>query len=362
MADKLGAFLRVLGSGLSPQAFQANVGMYQQEKAEQQQVAQLTIKQTLANLGYLGVAARDANARGDSELSYKVGTAAKEVISQADPKYQKLFNETFLSYATSPSDKKDEVNIHTLMSPDGKKRRSFRKDDPRIDTFMDKGWTVAPSRQETAKPGGFTKKIQSDIDDQILKSKQGLDRLQAIKAGFKPEFTEVGTKASVSFNAFVEKTFGVSLNKASKQQLTEFTTFARNTIGNLNQHIRDRTGAVMNAAEIPRMMGEVPVIGDGIFDGDSATQFKAKLEGLITSLEAAEARLQYVKANGLTPDKARLADSGEWKQISTSGLSLEQFKGLPAKPKQFDQGGWDRMSPNDRKELVNLMNRRKNVR
>lgn len=214
----------------------------------------------------------------------------------------------------------------------------------------------APSKELTGK---MTTKLKNTIGTQQLQLTQGLDRLKEIEKGFNPDFTEVGTKASNKFNAFVEKTFGVNLSKANKKQLTEFTTFARNTIGNLNQHIRDRTGAVMNAAEIPRMMGEVPVIGDGIFDGDSATQFKAKLKGLIKHYEAAEARLKFVEANGLSPDSATRDETGQWVTSSSSGYSLDEFRNLPAKPQQFDDAGWNAMQPTQRRRLVELMNRKK---
>lgn len=264
-----------------------------------------------------------------------------------------------------PSQKKEAVKSSVqFLLPDGRTEvPAFQKGDQLF--YRDKsqkliplpyGSTRAPSKQLQGK---LSTKLQNTVDDQTLKAQQGLDRLKEIEAGFKPEFTETGTKATVRFNAFMEKTFGVDLGKANKKLLTEYTTFARNTIGNLNQHIRDRTGAVMNAAEIPRMMGEVPVIGDGIFDGDSATQFTAKLKGLMSAYEAAEERLRFVTANGLTPDMAQKDESGNWVNVSTSGYSLDEFKSLPAKPEQFDQAGWDRMPPMKRRRLVELLNKRR---
>ena len=183
MGQKLGAFLRVLGSGLSPQAFQANVGMYQQEKAEESRIAeegraverqdkQFALKQSFANLGVLGEAAKRANAAGDVKAMQKIGQKVDEITSRF-PKYQAMMKESFLAYSLQQSEK-GEVNLHTLMSPDGKQKRSFRKDDPNVDKLMGQGWTPAPTRQETAKPGGFTKSQAGKIAIGSIEGEQNL--------------------------------------------------------------------------------------------------------------------------------------------------------------------------------------------
>jgi hypothetical protein len=183
MGKKLESFLRVLGSGLSPQAFQANVGMYQQEKAEESRIAeeqriaersdkQFVLKQSFANLGVLGEAAKKANAAGDVNTMHKIGKKVDEITSRF-PKYQAMMKESFLAYSLQEAEK-GEVNLHTLMSPDGKQKRSFRKDDPNVDKLMQQGWTPAPTRQETAKPGGFTKSQAGKIAIGSIEGEQNL--------------------------------------------------------------------------------------------------------------------------------------------------------------------------------------------
>lgn len=119
MGQKLGAFLRVLGSGLSQQAFQANVGLYGKEKAEENRIAgeertetsnikQLGIKQAFANLGVLGVAAKKANETGDTEQSHKIGLAAKEIFSNIDPRYRNMAQESFMAFTLKDTGKKGE--------------------------------------------------------------------------------------------------------------------------------------------------------------------------------------------------------------------------------------------------------------
>ena len=47
-------------------------------------------------------------------------------------------------------------------------------------------------------------------------------------------------------------------------------------------------------------MAATPNAGSGIFDGDSPTQFKAKLDNTIQQLKFAEARAAYIKKHGFT--------------------------------------------------------------
>lgn len=193
MGQKLGAFLRVLGSGLSSQAFQANVGMYQQEQADRQQLEQekraeernfnqVSIKQTFANLGVYAETIKNAKKAfndGDMpeseylKIMTKIGQKANADISKY-PKYAGLMKDTFIAHTMAMDEKKDEVNLHTLMSPDGKQIRSFRKDDPNVDRLLGQGWTPAPTRQETAKPGGFTASQSGKIAIGSIEGEQNL--------------------------------------------------------------------------------------------------------------------------------------------------------------------------------------------
>ena len=194
----------------------------------------------------------------------------------------------------------------------------------------------------------FTKKTKSTIEDKLLSGDLAQDRLRSIRDDFQKKFTEVGTRLSVKLTAAGEK-FGIKPTKQKKTELVEFTRFARKTLENTNQHIRDRTGAVMNQTEIPRLMGEMPNMGTGLFDGDSATQFQSKLFGVLETLQAAEERLLFAQANGLGSDPEQF----------TRDLPLSDFKKLPPKPQQFNEAKWNAMTPRDRRRLIELLNKRK---
>ena len=161
MGQKLGAFLRVLGSGLSPQAFQANVGMYQQEKAEEAQVAQegraeesaikqMGIKQAFANLGVLGIAAKKANEEGDTEQSHRIGLAAKEVFDKIDPRYRGMAMDSFMAYTLEADKDKKRGQTIALWKPDQPETRTeLRLEDKNVDVLMSQGYVKAPTQQLT---------------------------------------------------------------------------------------------------------------------------------------------------------------------------------------------------------------------
>ena len=354
MGSKLGAFLRVLGGGLSPQAFQAQTqqfaaeqadirGQAGEQRAEQRGIEQLGVKQAMSSAGILATAYHketDPNKKDLYRQEYK------RLAENIDPKYQKVFvNSTASAFLADTSEKSKGPTEDLWLSGQDDTRITVRRDSPELDKLLAKGYISAPTQKEEAGPGGFTKKTDSEIQDRLLKSGLAKDRLKVIRQGFKPEFTEVGTRAANKFTALTEK-FGIKPGKASKKSLSEYTAFARNTLGNLNQHIRDRTGAVMNINETGRLKAEMPDIGEGIFDGDSATQFKSKMEGALAQLEAAEDRLLFAKANGLGVDPEDFSKE----------LPLSDFEGLPSPPAEVNVKLWHKMTPADRRELVKLMN------
>ena len=108
MGQKLGAFLRVLGSGLSPQAFQANVGMYQQEKTEEATERQMNIKSAFASLGVLGASASkikqsmlnlEEGSQEHNQALKMLHDISKQAatITKRFPKFESSMNESFLA-------------------------------------------------------------------------------------------------------------------------------------------------------------------------------------------------------------------------------------------------------------------------
>ena len=136
------------------------------------------------------------------------------------------------------------------------------------------------------------------IDEDMLGVTRNLMQLDAISSQFKPEYQRFQDKAG--FMALSVKDSTVGLNNKEKKDLTEYSQYRRNAFNTLNEYIKSITGAAMTNAEADRILKGLPSPGTGLFDGDSPTEFKAKLDDAIQKTKMSVARLAYMKRNGMS--------------------------------------------------------------
>lgn len=148
-------------------------------------------------------------------------------------------------------------------------------------------------------PMSPTKAAATKIDEGILGQTEGLMRLDAIQSQFKPEYQNIITKASNLGSAWKDK-LGISLTNKEKADLEDFSKYRRNAIDSMNQYIKSVTGAAMSEPEAQRILKGMPNPGQGLTDGDSPTEFKAKLDDAIIQTKRAIARSAYLKRNGMS--------------------------------------------------------------
>lgn len=149
-----------------------------------------------------------------------------------------------------------------------------------------------------------SKPAQTDIDKGMLDATAGLMQLDAINNQFKPEYQTWATRGEQAWNAIKEKG-GIGLKNKEKADLEAFSKYKRNAIDSMNKYIKSITGAAMTNEEAKRILAGLPSVGDGIFDGDSPTQFKAKLDDAMKQTKMAIARFAYMKRNGLSLDDGK---------------------------------------------------------
>jgi hypothetical protein len=144
------------------------------------------------------------------------------------------------------------------------------------------------------------KEGQNKLDALAFSTGDRLAQLDRIESAFKPEYLEQRYKGTQALRANAEK-FGLAkLTPAQQQELTSFTTFRQDSVQSLNRYINEVTGAAIGQGEeADRIKAGVPNPGTGMFDGDSPTEFNAKLKNTLRDLRTVEARIQYIKANGL---------------------------------------------------------------
>lgn len=116
MAGKLQAFLRVLGSGLSPQAFQANMALHSQERAEENLQAReqrvetkgiedFNVQQVFKTLAPLGIAMKRAKEAGDTKAVNAIGAQVKQVAEQY-PEFSDSIKNSFMAHSMAEPETK----------------------------------------------------------------------------------------------------------------------------------------------------------------------------------------------------------------------------------------------------------------
>lgn len=153
--------------------------------------------------------------------------------------------------------------------------------------------------------GNFTKPTETALESTIISGGDALARLDTIGKKYKPEYLQLAPRWANLWASAKDKA-GIPLSPEDSAQLSDFASFRRDTVENTNKTIQDITGATVGADEAPRLMQQMPVAGQGLFDGDGPVEFMAKFKATQESIKSAVARAAYAKANNLSK-KAQFA-------------------------------------------------------
>jgi hypothetical protein len=181
-----------------------------------------------------------------------------------------------------------------------------------------------------------SKGTRGDLEKETMAASSAIQRFNQIEAGFKPEYLQFAPRVSAGWAALKEKG-GATLAPGDRRFLQEFSAWSRGAIEEVNTYIQQNTGAAMGVQEAQRLRKGVPDPGQGLFDGDSPTQFKAKLDDTMRHLKLVEARSLYAIRNGL----------------SLMGPNGEPLVPLSAMPKIMDERGLQ-IEQQVRKQFPNL--------
>lgn len=151
-------------------------------------------------------------------------------------------------------------------------------------------------------PPGFAKPTTNALQEKQFNTIESWSRLRAIEQSFKPEYQEIETRIGNKWNELMDSFSATrkSLTPEQTTKLAEFSAYRAEALNNLNQYVKEITGAAMTNAEADRIMKAMPNPGDGVFNGDSPTVFKAKLDAAMRSSKMALARYQYLTKKGFT--------------------------------------------------------------
>ena len=145
--------------------------------------------------------------------------------------------------------------------------------------------------------GALSKTAAGEVEKGVLADAAAISRLNNIQFSYKPEYQKIPYRGKQAWNTLADKVG--KLPESEKRQLTEYSQYKQNSLQNLNQTIKDLTGAAMGVQEADRIITSLPNAGTGIFDGDSPTEFEAKLNNAVKQTKYALVRKNYALKKGL---------------------------------------------------------------
>lgn len=150
-----------------------------------------------------------------------------------------------------------------------------------------------------ADPNVFGKEAQNKLDEKMINTGEQISRLNSVAQRFDPNLLTYEGRFKGGWLGVVDafKSGNKSMKPEDRKYLADFTAMRAESVNNLNSYIKEMTGAAMTEAEAKRLMMAMPNAGTGVFDGDSPTQFKTKLDVVVGQAKMAMARAQFAKAN-----------------------------------------------------------------
>lgn len=154
-----------------------------------------------------------------------------------------------------------------------------------------------PSTNINVNTGQLSKPTAGKVEEGVLADAAAITRLNSIQFSYKPEYQNIKFRTGQAWNTLKDK-FG-ALPETEKRQLADYSQYKQNSLQNLNQTIKDLTGAAMGVQEAERIIASLPNAGTDIFGGDSPTEFEAKLNNAVKQTKYALARKNYALKKGL---------------------------------------------------------------
>lgn len=199
---------------------------------------------------------------------------------------------------------------------------------PSIDRKVTQAELNSPLAQKTRVEQAVGKEdlqtgTKAKIEEKLLNSTEALSRVKDIRTSFKPEYLQLGTRfgaATSSMKDFV----GAKLSPEETQQLSDYTGFKRASVDNMNRLLNELSGAAVSPVEGTRIAASQPNAGTGVFDGDSPTVFKRKMDDVTKQMQYATLRYNYALKNGMNPLKTGIALEKIPELIEKRGAEIEK--------------------------------------
>lgn len=159
--------------------------------------------------------------------------------------------------------------------------------------------------QAQAKIGGAAtmgQPAKNTLEEKALNATELLSRLDEIGRQYDESYLRVGTQVGQWWNEMKSKFISDAMTPAQKDDLIKATSFRATALDNVNQYIKEITGAAMSVAEAERILKTQPNPGmgvlNGVWDADGPDVFKAKLDNMVKKTRMALVRYAYLRKQG----------------------------------------------------------------
>lgn len=210
----------------------------------------------------------------------------------------------FSAFPTQAADAmfRDQPETFTQLSADEAKAKGLPPGNYQISNKTGKLSTIGGGGVSVYNypPGSLPpgKEASNQLDEMLMSSGRRAQTFAQIQSSFRPEYLAIPFRGQQAWSTLKDKFVG--LPEDQKKILGEYSAFRQNAVDNLNRTIKEITGAAMAESEAQRIIAGLPNAGTGVFDGDSPTEFQAKLENSVKQVKLVEARAVYMKKNGLS--------------------------------------------------------------
>lgn len=190
-------------------------------------------------------------------------------------------------------------------------------------SFIGKG-DAAKVLGDVAEKDKLDKTARGEVEKDLVGLTGTIGRLESIEKRFDPKFLEIPNRAGLAWSALADK-FG-ALPEDQKADLSRYTKFRQTSVQNAALYVKYLSGVAVSEQEFARIMKTLPNAGTGIADGDSPTEFQAKMKESVTQAKMAYARAVYLRNQGFKgkPWEAGVALDDVRGIVDQRGAQLEQ--------------------------------------
>jgi hypothetical protein len=144
----------------------------------------------------------------------------------------------------------------------------------------------------------LTTSAKNAIDQKLLDSGDTMSQITAIKAKFKPEYQQIGTRWNALRSSVMSKA-GFQLPAEDRRFLREFGSYRAEAGQMFSNILKSLSGAAVTPAEMKRAEAWLPNPGTGLWDGDDPETLAEKVQRMEDFTARGLAKYSYIRRNGL---------------------------------------------------------------